>query len=332
MTGGAGYVGSALVPKLLERGYQVKIFDKLIYGDFGLEKVKDLFELIKGDVRNPPADLMRGIGGVIHLAGFSTEPTAYYNPRYTDQVNHLGTENIARLAKAAGVERFIFASTCSVYFTYDTPLNPPLYKESDQVNSISPYSLTKRAAEEALIELTDDSFKPITLRKGTIYGFTPKMRYDLVLNSFTKDAFHKKEISVHAGGKIYRPMLDIEDAVLAYIAALELPLDKVGGKIFNVLTANWNITDLANHFKAVIGVRRNTPIGVDIQHVGTSRNYLADNSKFKEVFNAEPVRSMDDAVLDMWDKLTAGHNYTDPRFYTDKWFFEQNEKLKTILS
>src|SRR3989344_1902708 len=132
VTGGAGYIGSALVPALLRRGYGVKVFDKFIFGDFGLSGVKDQIEIIKGDVREPPRDLMDGVWGVIHLAGFSTEPTSYYNPRHTDQVNHLGTENIARLAKAAGVKRFVFASSCSVYFTYDTPLIPPLYKESDK--------------------------------------------------------------------------------------------------------------------------------------------------------------------------------------------------------
>ena len=258
VTGGAGYIGSALVPKLLARGYDVRVFDKLIFGDFGLEDVKDKIEIIQGDVTDPDSRIMDGVYGVVHLAGFSTEPTAYFNPRHTDQVNHLGTEKIARLAKEAGVERFAFASTCSVYFTYDTPLVPEAHTEEEVVNCISPYSITKRAAEEALKELTDSNFRPTILRKGTIYGFSPKMRYDLVVNSFTKDAFSKKRITVHAGGEVYRPMLDLDLATDAYVAAMELPIEEVSGT-FNVVNpdGNWRIGDLADEFKKIIETNEN---------------------------------------------------------------------------
>ncbi len=320
VTGGAGYIGSLLVPKLLERGYDVRVFDKLIFGDFGLESVKDKIEIIEGDVKNPPANLMEGIYGVIHLAGLSTEPTSHFNPRHTDQVNHLGTENIARLAKAAGIKRFSFASSCSVYFTYDTPLVPPFFKEDDKINSISPYSLSKRAAEEALIELTDANFQPVIFRKGTLYGFAPKMRYDLVLNSFTKDAFKSGRIIVHAGGDIYRPMCDIEDAVAAYIAALELPLEKIGGKIFNIAHWNCRLGDLAEEFKGIIKTVGQKDITVDLQEVGVTRNYQADNTKYMAAFGLSPVRSIEAATKEMWEKLQGGHNADDVRFYTDKWF------------
>ncbi len=322
VTGGAGYVGSALVPRLLLRGYDVRVFDRLTFGSFGLDAVKDKVELVEGDVRMPPANLMDGVWGVIHLAGLSTEPSAYFKPRYTDQVNHIGTENIARLAKKAGVERFIFSSTCSVYFTFDTPSVPISYTEESQVNSISSYALTKRAAEEALLELTDTAFKPTIFRKGTIYGFAPKMRYDLVLNSFTKDAFSKKKIFVNSGGEIFRPMLDIQDAVEAYIAALELPLEAVGGHTFNVLSSNWKIGDLAvNKFKELIALHKNIPIEVEIRVSDSiTRNYLADDSKFKKVFGLTPARSIEEAILEMWDKMEGGHDFQDQRFYTDNWF------------
>ncbi len=327
VTGGAGYIGSALVPKLLAHGYDVRVFDKLIFGDFGLEDVKNKIEIIQGDVTDPNQEIMRDIYGVIHLAGFSTEPTAYFNPRRTDQVNHLGTENIAKLAKAAGVERFAFASTCSVYFTYDTPLVPRAHSEEETVNCISPYSITKRSAEEALKELTDSNFRPTILRKGTIYGFSPKMRYDLVINSFTKDAFSKKRITVHAGGEVYRPMLDLDLATDAYIAAMELPIEEVSGT-FNVVNpdGNWRIGDLADEFKRIIETHKNTPIEVDVQPAGAVRNYKADASKFDSRFGLKPKRTIKDAILEIWEKLQSGHDFTDPRFYTDIWHNRFREK------
>lgn len=255
ITGGAGYVGSVLTPKLLKRGYRVKIFDNLIFGDSGMEGFKNEVELIVGDILKPPTDLMNGVYGVIHLAGVSSQAkAAYHSPRYTDLMNHIGTEIIGKMAKQGGVQRFVMASSCSIYCSYKhTPASEAiLMNENDHVDIFAPYSLSKRAAEEALFELSDQNFQPIMLRKGTLYGFSPKMRYDLVLNSFTKDAFRQKKIVVNAGGEIFRPMIDIQDAIFAYISALELPLEKVGNKIFNVVSNNQKIGDLALEFKKII--------------------------------------------------------------------------------
>lgn len=319
MTGGAGYIGSVLVRELLARGYAVRVFDKLVYGDIGTKELKGKIELVRGDVKDPSASIMKGIYGVIHLAGLSTEPTAYYSPRNADLTNHIGTEKLAKLAKKAGVKRFVFGSTASMYFTYDTPLTPPLYKETEKVNPISPYSLSKHSAEEALLEMATASFRPTIFRKGTIYGFSPKMRYDLVVNSFTKDAFSKGVISIHAGGKVYRPMLDVKDAVAAYIAALELPLAKIGRKIFNVANANWQIGDLGKEVAGILKKEKGVTVKLDIHPVGVTRNYLMDTSLFAKTFGLKPARTMKAAVLEMWNELEKGHDHTDKRFYTDLW-------------
>ena len=319
VTGGAGYVGSALVPALLARGYEVRVFDKLVFGEEGLAEVRDKVELVTGDILNPPSSLVEGVSAVVHLAGLSTEPTSYVNPRVTDRINHLGTETIARLAKEGGVKRLVFASSCSVYFTYDTTLVPPVYKETDRVNSISPYSLSKRAAEEALIELNDDRFTAIILRKGTIFGFAPKMRYDLVLNAFTRDAFSRRRITVHSDGEIYRPLLDINSAVAAYIVALEAPKLR-GAEIFNVLDVNTRIGDLAIEFAQLLKRTKNVDVAVEFQPTGVARNYCADGSKFKQIQDATALRSRNDAVLEMWEKLESGHDFQNPRYYTDAWY------------
>lgn len=319
VTGGAGYIGSALVPQLLKEGYHVRVLDTLVYGDFGLDDVKKDIELIQGNVLDAHDSVMKDIFGVIHLAGLSTEPMSAANPRMTDRINHIGTEHIAKLAKKNDVERFVFASSCSIYFTYTTGLKPDIFTEDTPLNPISPYSLSKASAEEALKELTDASFQPTVLRKGTIYGYAPKMRYDLVLNSFTKDAFRERKINVHTNGDIYRPLLDIEDAVLAYSSALTLPLEKVGGKTFNAVHGNWNIGELAKEFKAALKRAKNIDIEINVEPVDIARNYLADEARFKEVFQTQASRPIEAAILEMWDKLEAGHDYRDARFYTDQW-------------
>ena len=332
VTGGAGYVGSVLVPELLARGYRVRVLDKFVFGEESIAGFKDQIEIVKCDIRTPPPDLMEGVWAVIHLAGLSTEATSYYSPRYTDKVNHLGTEIIAKMAKASNVERFVFASSCSVYFTYDTPLVPPLYNEDEKINTISPYSISKRTVEEAVFELNDQHFRPTILRKATVYGFSPRMRYDLVLNAFTKDAFRKRQIVVHAGGEMYRPLVDIRDVAQAYAAALELPLERIGGKIYNVVGENWKIGEIANIFREMIGVQRGVSVEVEVQPVGMGRSYRADPARFNADFRLTPTRTVEEAILEMWEKLQRGHDFTNQLFYNDYWQIELMKSGKIELT
>lgn len=319
VTGGAGYIGSALVPRLLAEDYDVRVFDKMIYGDFALDAVKSRIEVVVGDVVTPPSDLLDGIWGVIHLAGFSTEPTAHFSPERTIEVNYIGTKNIADMAKRSGVERFIFGSTCSAYFTYDTSEVPTRFTEVDTINPISPYSITKRAAEEYLIRITDEHFRPTSFRQGTVYGFAPKMRYDLVVNSFTKDAFLIQKMTVNANGKVYRPLLDIEHAIDAYLAGLSLPIETVGGHIFNIANSDWMILDLAHEVRSMILEKTGKEVEIFINPTGIARNYLANTDKFNKVFGLSAPRTMHAAISEIWEKLEGGHDARDPRFYTDSW-------------
>lgn len=323
VTGGAGYLGSVLVPQLVAKGYRIRVFDKMIYGDEGLRSNMDLIELVIGDILHPPTELMKGVAAVIHLAGVSSQAVASNrSPRYTDLSNHIGTEIIGRAAKAAGVERFILASSCSIYCAYrhspDTITS--LNRESDSINILNAYALSKRASEEALLQLRDKTFHPIFLRKGTIFGFSPKMRYDLILNSFTKDAFTKKKITVSSGGELYRPMIDIQDAVAAYLAALELPLEAVSGEAFNVVTFNKKIGDLACEFQDIIKQEKELDIDIDLKPFEVAYSYQANTEKFQSVFGIRPTRQLRDAVIETWNALEAGHDYSDERYYNDRWY------------
>lgn len=320
VTGGAGYVGNVLVRYLLEKGYEIRIFDVLMYSDVFLQDIKDRIEIIEGDIRNISFQVLDGIDAIIHLAGLSTEPTSQYNPRLTDLINHLGTEKIAFLAKEAKIERFIFASSCSVYFTYNTPIDPPLSREDDIINPISPYSLSKRAAEQALLELVDENFKPIIFRKGTIYGLSPRMRFDLVLNSFVKDSFLKRKMIINCGGRIWRPMIDIKDVVWAYEKALTLPIEEIGGKIINVSSENWYIEDLAKNVQSILKEKKNIDIEIEILEAGITRNYKADNDLFKKLFQFSPQRSLEDAIIEIWNKLEKNPEEANRDvYYNDKW-------------
>lgn len=333
VTGGAGYIGNVLVKKLLGKGYQVRVLDRLIFGEEPLRDVKDKIELIVGDIRNISPLILDGIDGVIHLAGFSTDPTSQYDPRLTDIINHIATENLAKMAKAKGIKRFVYASTCSIYFTLNTPLEPPLYKEIDLVNPISAYSFTKRCSEQTLLAMVSGNFQPTIFRKGTLYGWSPRMRYDLVFNSFAKDAFFKKVLTVDAGGEIWRPMIDIADAADVYIKALELPLEKVGGKIFNIADQNWNIGELAKQIRDIVRKKKGIEIDLDIRPFNLTRNYKADTSLFKETFNFKPGRSLEEALFEIWEHLENDKNH-DPhhiKHYGDRWYkqyFETEEGEK----
>ena len=330
VTGGAGYIGCVLVPKLLAQGYEVRVLDKMIFGEEPIRSFKDKIELVVGDSRYAKPEIMDGIDAVIHLAGFSTDPTSQYDPRLTDMVNHIATEHLAKLARAKGIKRFIYASSCSIYFTLDTPLEPPLYNENDPVNPISAYALSKRCSEQVLREMTGDDFQPTMFRKGTLYGWSPRMRYDLVFNAFVKDAYHKKVLMVDAGGEIWRPMIDIQDATDAYIKAIELPLDKIGGKIFNVAHENWSIGNLACEIQKILKEKKGINIALDIKPISLTRNYKADTAAFNSAFGFNPSRTFEEATFEIWDHLENDKEH-DPhhvRHYGDKWYkqyFETDE-------
>jgi nucleoside-diphosphate-sugar epimerase len=322
VTGGAGYIGSLLVRDLLLSGYSVRVFDKLVFSDNSLADVKDKIELVVGEIENPPPSLFRDVYAVIHLAAISTDATAYISPRKTDLVNHIATANLAKAAKENGVRRFVYASSCSVYFTYDTPEEPPYYKETDRVNPISSYALSKRAAEEALLELRDDGFEVIIFRKGTLYGYSQRMRFDLVINSFTKDAVISKRLKVNAGGKLWRPFFDVADAASLYQAAIKVPLPRDILPIFNLVSAHYDLASLATMVADYVGTLTGEKVAIDTNPSGVTRNYRADTTLFKKVFAYQPSRTIQDAVHEIWVKIKDGtiKDPTDPIYYNDKWY------------
>src|SRR4029077_12595522 len=223
IAGGAGFIGSVLIPKLLDRGYDVDVVELFWFGNHLPDEVgtvqKDIFDLSVED--------LKGYEQVIFLAGLSNDPMAEYSPSKNFIFNAAAPAYLAYIAKKAEVKRYIYASSCSVYGYTENEL----YDENRPVSSTYPYGISKLQGEQAVMNLMDDSFSVISLRKGTVSGYSPRMRLDLVVNTMFKCAIRDGEITVN-NPSIWRPIISIEDAASAYIRAIEAN-EMVSG-IFNV--------------------------------------------------------------------------------------------------
>ena len=333
LVGGAGYVGSVLAEELLERGYAVRILDRLYYGEDGLRNVRDRVELVVGDMRTLEKAVLGGIDAVINVGGLSNDPTAEYNPKANYEMNTVATSKLAELCKEQGISRYIFASSCSIYDTgVGNGQKDQVQDETSSVNPRAAYSRSKYDAERALLEMADDSFCPVILRKGTIYGFSPRMRYDLVINTFIKDALSKGILTIHYGGEIWRPLVDVRDAARAYIACLEADAPLVRAQIFNVCFNNMRISELALRVRETL---RQLGVAVDIRPdygYKAVRNYRVSTKKIEQVLGVYPKVTVEESVADMVQKIRQ-HGYVDfdnPKYYNIRWMRLLEEAQQVI--
>ena len=318
VTGGAGYIGCILVRKLLDQGYAVRVLDRLFWGLKPLGETVHEIELVEGDIRDVRAPWLDGIDAVVHLAGLSNDPTADYDPELNWQMNAVGTETLAAACKEAGISRFTFGSSCSIYDGL------PADQVLDETAPVAPrggYSEGKRYAEQRLTELADERFTPVILRQGTVYGFSPRMRYDLVVNTFVKDAMKDGKLSLHGEGTMWRPLVDVEDVAQAHIAALEAPDEAVRGEIFNVVHDNYQVRDVARFVRA--GMKK---FGYVVEESLSPapprvRDYQCSNQKMKDRMGFAPARSIPESVLHMvsWIRSDGFMEFTNPRFYNIQW-------------
>jgi nucleoside-diphosphate-sugar epimerase len=335
VTGGAGYIGCIAVRQLLEKGEAVRVFDKLYFGDRGLADVADKIDLVQGDLRTFDSAVLDGCNAVLHLAGLSNDPTAEFNPKANQEINTVGTEVLAKACKARGVSRFIFASTCSIY---DLGFYAPdfLRDEDSDVKPRAAYAVSNYDAERLLLDMADSRFCPVLLRQGTVYGWSPRMRYDLVVNTFMRDAIAKGTLTVHAGGEMWRPLVDVTDLARVYIACVEAPDDKVHGKIFNVVGKNYRILELAHWVREAFKPIKKIEIEVDYSSYKT-RSYRVSGQRIETVLGVKPMVGVKEAVEHMI-RMTEEHNQLDlynPRYYNIEWMtmlHDMEETLKRIGS
>lgn len=329
ITGGAGYIGIVLTGRLLERGYNVRLLDRLYWGEGPLEAYSGRIELEVADVREIPPTALDGVDGVIHLAGLSNDPTAEYDPEANWQMNAVATETLGNACVERGIERVVFASSCSLY----DGLPAGMHDERAPIAPHGAYATSKRYGEQALLGLIDRGLCPVILRNGTVYGHSPRMRYDLVVNTFVKDALLTGQLLLHGGGWMWRPLVDVRDASDAMIAAFEAPAELVRGEIFNVLHANYQIRELAMLVSGSVQLMGRT---VRLEEAplpsGLTRNYECSNAKIAQRLDFIPSRSVVDAVADLLDVIDVSDpaKLTDPRCYNIRWL-ELLRELKPRL-
>lgn len=300
VTGGAGYVGSILVPKLINRGLNVRILDLMLFGEHGLENIKNGCEIFRGDIRDSKLvkECIKNTDYIIHLAAISNDPCSNLNPDLTRQVNYEATKNLAKLAKEEGITRFIFASSSSVYGIREEEN----VSENLELRPITIYSKTKALAEEAIKEFNDKDFSTTSIRSATICGYSPRQRLDLVVNIFASDAILKREITVN-GGEQKRPNVHIDDITSLYAELLSIPKEKISGETFNYGKENYSLNQIAEIVGEIVGedvkIKKNpkTP---------DSRSYHISSEKIEQKLSLYPKKTIRDAVQDLKNAFEIG--------------------------
>src|SRR4051794_37469202 len=241
VTGNLGYIGCILTPLLVDRGYDVAGLDSDLFGNCTFHGIVPRVPTLLKDIRDVEVGDLHGFDAVIHLAGLSNDPLGDLNPELTMEVNHLASVRLAKLAREAGVQRFLFSSSCSTYGA----AGDDLIDESAAFNPVTPYGRSKVLAEQGIAPLANDVFTPVFLRNATAYGLSPRLRFDLVLNNLVAWAYSTGRIFLKSDGTPWRPIVHIEDISRAFIAALDAPPDLVHNRAFNVAVENFRISELA---------------------------------------------------------------------------------------
>lgn len=300
ITGGAGYIGSALSRQLLAAGYKVRVLDKFL---FGFDSVADIlghegFEVMTGDVLNYQ-DLKRAVSGVdsvVHLASLVGDPVCAAEPDTATEINYVSTARLGRLCREKKIKRFLFASTCSVYGASDGEL----ITEESELNPVSLYAETKIDSEKALLGLAQKDFKPTIMRVGTVYGFSPRMRFDLVVNFFTWKAFSSKRIKIF-NGELWRPFLHVDDACGLVLALLEAPVEEVGEQTFNVgfTKENFKLKQLGELIHELVP-------GTEVEYLHKTtdqRSYHVSFKKLENLLKLKNTKTLRDGIIEVRDKL-----------------------------
>ena len=313
ITGGAGYVGAVLVPHLLNEGYEVTVFDLMIYGEQVLPEDSRL-TTIKGDIRD--ADLLRmsipGHDVVIHLACISNDPSFELNPTLGRSINLDAFRPLVEISRNAGIKKFVYASSSSVYGVKQEQN----VDESMTLEPLTDYSQFKADCEQILLEYQSPDFTTVTIRPATVCGYSPRQRLDVVVNILTNFAYHKREITIFGGGQL-RPNIHIEDITDLYCLLLKLPNVKIAGKIFNAGSENQTVSELANTVQSVMGE--------DVKLVTSSsddhRSYHISSEKIAQELGFFPQHTIREAVEDLkqaFDRGKLPQSLTNERYFNIK--------------
>lgn len=304
LAGGAGYIGASLVPKLLDRGYEVEVVDLLWFGNHLPAEVdvieKDIFDLKEDDLED--------CDQVIFLGGLSNDPMAEFSPSANFIHNAAAPAYLGYIAKRANVRRYIYAGSCSVYgYTVNE-----LYDESSPTVSNYPYGISKLQGEKAAMQMIDENFSVICFRQGTISGYSPRMRLDLIVNTMFKTSLEKELITVN-NPAIWRPILSMEDAVHAYIRAVEAS-DDISG-VFNIASGNYTVGEVADLVKDAVEKKLGRKIKMDIKHIRDFRNYKVSVDEAMKVLSFKPQHGVESILDGLVENLEKFEDFSNPQYY-----------------
>jgi nucleoside-diphosphate-sugar epimerase len=309
LAGGAGYIGTELCKRLMKLDYDITVIDNLWFGNNLDPKIK----LIQKDIFKVNLKDLEGFDIVIFLAGVSNDPMAEFSPSENFIQNAACPAYLSYESKRAGVKRFIYASSCSVYgYTVDE-----LYDENSPTTCSYPYGISKLQGENGAMQLADNHFSVISLRQGTVCGYSDRMRFDLVVNTMFKNAMLHNEITVN-NPSIWRPIFHIKDACTAYIRAIQAP-DNISG-IFNVASDNYTLGQIGDVVSVEMSKLLDKEIKVHINDVKDFRNYKVSIQHAKLTLGFTPIYTVKDIIHDLFQKTANLPNLEDEKFYNVKVF------------
>jgi len=316
VTGGAGYIGSVMIPMLLERGYKVKCLDRFFFGKETLNDVisNPNLELIKDDIRWFNPKILKGVDAVADLASLSNDPSGELDPSKTFDINYLGRVRVAKLSKEYGVKRYILASSCSVYgFREDMIL-----EETSPTNPLTTYAKSNLMAEKDVLALSDSSFTVTVLRQATVYGLSPRMRFDLAINGMVLGIFKNKKIPVMRNGDQWRPFVHIKDAIKAFVTVMESPEEKVNEEIFNVGSneQNYQIRPLAE----MVGEAIPVPLKIEWYGSPDKRSYRVGFDKINKILEFKTDYTPREGALEVYEALESGKVTDSLKTKTVEWY------------
>ena len=316
VAGGAGYIGSVLVPLLQEHGYEATVVDTLWFGNHLPEGTsvieKNLFDLREAD--------LGGYASVIFLAGMSNDPMAEYSPAMNFIENASLPSYLAFIAKKAGVGRFVYASSCTVYGYAVSEL----YDEECPVTCGFPYGISKLQGEHGVLQMQDESFSTISLRQGTICGFSPRMRFDLIVNTMYKTAIQDSRITVN-NPSIWRPILDVRDTATAFLRAVQADSSISG--VFNVAFDNFTVGQIGDLVKDAVEELTGKRVQIAVKNMQDFRNYKVTCAKARTTLGFAPKYDVTDMVKSLHRQHETYGDFSNDLFYNIATFKKVEKKL-----
>ena len=314
VTGAGGYIGSVLVPMLLEVGHEVVAVDRFLFGREVLPQEAHGLTVVQEDVRRIHTTILEGVDAVVDLAALSNDPAGELDPEKTWEINHRARVRLARMAKERGVRRYLLPSSCSVYGFQDGLLD-----ESSPPNALTTYAKANLQAEREVLPLADAHFVVVVIRQATVYGYSPRMRFDLAINGMVRGFFRNGKIPILRDGTQWRPFVHVRDTCRAVLMLLDAPGDRVNAEVFNVGADEQNvqIMALAQRVANALGV----PFSYEWYGLPDHRSYRVSFRKISERLGYRTVHTIEEGAREVYQALREGRvDADDPRTITVSWY------------